>query len=73
MLWQVIRTADTSDSTVNELTNFVRAMQKVPVTCKVRQMQLRGEYNISFLSGDEFLARHKIKILCTVSVGLRLF
>ena len=37
MLWQVIRTADTSDLTFNELTNFAKAMKKVPVSCKVGQ------------------------------------
>ena len=31
----MIRTVDTSDATFSELTNFAKAMKKVPVSCKV--------------------------------------
>ena len=40
ILLQVIRTADTSNATFDELTNFAKAMKKTPVTYKVCQLDL---------------------------------
>ena len=34
-IFQVIRTAETSDATFDELTKFALAMKKTPVSCKV--------------------------------------